>query len=215
MRKLTLLSFLLILVGLSLSKAHAVAQSTHNSAYRSANSRTFSLAAGVYLPRSERSRLELIAQAASPTPNSDGYTLLTATSNPDGSVIHNVKSGESLWNIALAYGIKMDDIKALNGLQATPVLQPGQKLVLRPAYTPTIAPTITKTPLPPTRTAQPTRTRRPPTAVSTVTLEPTLTPPPAVPVLAQVDRRAIGIGLIISCAIGILIVIIAPFRSKK
>lgn len=154
------------------------------------------------------------AAAQSAAPTATPYALHTSTPNPDGSVVHEVVPGESLWNIALAYGVSIDRITTLNRLQPTPVIQPGQKLVMQPSFTPTTAPTVTRTPRPPTRTPQPTRTRPASTATYTATAAPTATPEPPLPVLARIDRRTIGISLIVTCALGILIVLIAPFRSK-
>ena len=63
------------------------------------------------------------------------------TARPDGDVIHEVKYGQALWSIAIAYGVKIDDIKLLNNL-ASDQLWPNQQLLVQkgatqPAPTPT------------------------------------------------------------------------------
>ncbi len=44
--------------------------------------------------------------------------LTTNTPRPDGSIVHEVGYGQSLWSIAIAYGVKINEIRALNGLAA-------------------------------------------------------------------------------------------------
>jgi LysM repeat protein len=41
---------------------------------------------------------------------------------------YTVKSGDQALSIALAFGITLDDIKALNGLRSADSIYPGQKL---------------------------------------------------------------------------------------
>ncbi|MFZ5855952.1 MAG: LysM peptidoglycan-binding domain-containing protein [Chloroflexota bacterium] len=53
-----------------------------------------------------------------------------ATALPNGDVIHEVKYGQALWSIAIQYGTTIDDLRRLNNLPATPVIYPGQKLVV-------------------------------------------------------------------------------------
>ncbi|RJP53129.1 MAG: LysM peptidoglycan-binding domain-containing protein [Anaerolineaceae bacterium] len=53
-----------------------------------------------------------------------------ATALPNGEVIHEVKYGQALWSIAIQYGTTIDDLRRLNNLPATPVIYPGQKLIV-------------------------------------------------------------------------------------
>jgi len=57
-----------------------------------------------------------------------------ATSRPDGDVIHEVKYGQTLWSIAIAYGVKIDDIKRLNNFTDDEVF-PNQKLLVQKSAT--------------------------------------------------------------------------------
>lgn len=57
--------------------------------------------------------------------------VVTATPNPDGSVVHEVQPGQALWSIAIAYNTKIKDIQELNKLTGT-VIFSGMKLVIVP-----------------------------------------------------------------------------------
>jgi LysM repeat protein len=84
------------------------------------------------------------------------------TARPDGDVIHEVKYGQTLWSVAITYGVKIEQIKRLNNLSSTDIY-PGQKLLVQkgatqpvPSYTEhaTLSPQNTNTliPLTPTMT---------------------------------------------------------------
>ena len=70
------------------------------------------------------------------------YYVAIATPNPDGSVVHIVQSGQTLIGIAQAYGVSVDEIKALNNLTSDAIYV-GDQLLIVPAGTP--APTDTAT----------------------------------------------------------------------
>lgn len=52
-----------------------------------------------------------------------------ATARPDGDVIHEVKNGQSLWAIAIEYGVTIEQIRRLNNLASIDIYA-GQKLVV-------------------------------------------------------------------------------------
>lgn len=86
----------------------------------------------------------------SPTPRA------TPTPRPDGAIVHIVEAGDTLYGIALRYGVSVDQLRTLNAGSIGPndLIQVGQELVISlPAQTPT--------PLPPPPTATP---ESPPTA---------------------------------------------------
>jgi len=56
--------------------------------------------------------------------------VVLATPNADGNVIHEVLAGQSLWQIAVAYEVKIDDIKRLNNLSDNNIYS-GDKLLIR------------------------------------------------------------------------------------
>ncbi len=57
--------------------------------------------------------------------------VIKSTARPDGDVIHEVKYGQSLWSIAIQYGTTIEQIRRLNNLPLTPVIYPGQKLLIQ------------------------------------------------------------------------------------
>jgi len=142
----------------------------------------------------------------------------TVTPQADGSIIHKVQPGQSAWSIAIAYGVKIADLIALNRLAPTPILWAGQDLIVRPSFTPTLSPTVTPTTPPPTRTPTPSPTPRTPTPTRTPTLTPTPTPRPWLPasVLNDPDQRHnLGWGLLIISALGLAVVIGSSLRGRK
>lgn len=50
--------------------------------------------------------------------------------NDDGNYVHVVKTGQSLWSIAVAYGVTIKEILAWNNLPANYVLWPGDELTI-------------------------------------------------------------------------------------
>ncbi len=80
-------------------------------------------------------------------------------STPDakGDIVHEVQPGQTLWQIAIAYGVKINQIRQLNNLDPTStVIQLGTKLLIKRVGTPTPAPTVTATVIADTATPEPT-----------------------------------------------------------
>jgi len=50
--------------------------------------------------------------------------------NSDGDIFHEVLPGQTLWQIAIAYEVKINDIKALNNLSGDDIY-PGQQLLIK------------------------------------------------------------------------------------
>jgi uncharacterized protein YkwD len=101
-----------------------------------------------------------------------------ATPNPQGDLYHEVQQGQSLWSIAIAYGVHIVEIQKLNNLGQSITLQRGQKLLVKRIGTPTPAPPTSI----PTQTRQPTQPAisnapaniQPPTPVVVVSATPAL-----------------------------------------
>jgi LysM repeat protein len=80
---------------------------------------------------------------ATPTPVG---MVQVSTPDSNGKIIHVVQAYQTLSTIAQAYGVDVDTILNLNGLQVDWPLQIGQKLLIRPAL---VTPTLTPRPLTP------------------------------------------------------------------
>ncbi len=80
--------------------------------------------------------------------------VITSTPSADGAIIHVVQYGQTLYSIAEAYGVTIDQIKALNNLTSNDIYV-GNKLIIRLGNTATATGLPTNTP---TRTPRPTHT---------------------------------------------------------
>ncbi len=59
------------------------------------------------------------------------FAVVKSTPSPDGSVIHTVQYGQSLVQIALAYGTKVNEIRQLNNIpEDSTLIYPDQKLII-------------------------------------------------------------------------------------
>jgi hypothetical protein len=142
---------------------------------------------------------------------------------PDGSIYHTVRSNETLWSIALSYGITIAEIQALNGMAEDDTsVSIGQRILIvyvgntvEPTNTPTI------TPLPATNTPKPTSTAtNTPIPLPTLTPTPTSTPTPEplIPHIRYFDTpnaKKLGLVLVIGCGVGLLATIYFGFIRKK
>jgi LysM repeat protein len=148
--------------------------------------------------------------------------IATAQPNPDGSVIHVVQFGHTLWGISEAYEISMITLLEQNYLREDSSIFPNQELVIVPAEveedeveeeagetpTPTETPTLTPT-LTPTRTPWRTQT--------TVTPTPTEAPSLAGGVLVDLlsgDTLWMGIGLVGVSLFGIALLFVTEKRVE-
>lgn len=67
----------------------------------------------------------------------------------DGSIVHEVQAGQTLWTIAAVYGIPLNQLLELNNLNRDTLLQPGQEIIIQPPResepirTPTLDPDAT------------------------------------------------------------------------
>ncbi len=141
-------------------------------------------------------------------------TVQTSTPDADGTIYHIVKSGETLYTIAVNYGISVETIMMLNNM-TTDEIYPGNKLKIRLLPTATITPTRTPTIQAPTRTA--TATSLPATPRPTRTITPT--PQPSLSnLLPKIDRQWLGLGLLVLSAVGFFVVFyfsfLKPMRKK-
>ncbi len=150
-------------------------------------------------------------------------SVVVVTPNGDGSIVHIIQYGETLVDIAQAYGISLNELIGINKLDPKkPVYYANQPLIIRLAFTETPFITTTFTPRPPTRTPLATRTPRPtktatpfhsPVPTRTDTVEPPINLPtleelgPARPIMAY---AFIGISII-----GLLVLLLTAFGHER
>jgi LysM repeat protein len=127
---------------------------------------------------------------------------------------HIVKSGDTLWGVALRYGLTLEQLLTFNGIHDSAMLFIGQELLIVPPTPPptsTPEPTWTLTPaeataVPPTRTPTPLTTPTfTPTALSS--LPDAAATEPVAPDLGQmvgIGAMALALGLILIAGIGFI-----------
>jgi len=114
-----------------------------------------------------------------------------STPGADGSVRHTVRSGETLFLIALAYKTTVDSLKSLNRLSSDLIYPGDVLLIFPPRPTETTAPTGSATPVPSATPFLFRTATRPP--------EPTATPVPSAPLSG--GSGAVIVGIIIISAL--------------
>jgi LysM repeat protein len=170
-------------------------------------------AAGNQTPRATTGAGTPVSATITPT---SPLQVNTTTPKADGSIIHLVETGQTLWSISIAYGVTVDQLIALNNLDTkNPVIYAGQKLVVRAAFTPTTSPTLTETPRPPTITPRPTATRRPTRPPHTATALASPTADPAAVRTGGLTRQSVGLGILAVSAVGLLILLATSVLRKK
>ncbi len=138
----------------------------------------------------------------------------TSTPDLDGTIWHVVKANDTLYTIAVNYGVTIEAIKLLNSMTSNDIYV-GNTLKISLKPTPTITPTRTATVMMPSRT--PTQTLMPTTPSPTRTLTPTPTPTKT-SVFQKIDRQYLGFGLLVLSAAGFFVVLFFFFlrpRFKK
>jgi hypothetical protein len=102
-----------------------------------------------------------------------------STARPDGDVFHKVQFGQTLWSIAVTYGVKINQIRAWNNLGEETTIYQGQVLLVQRAATQPPPPTAT---LPPSPTRMVALTPTPSVIVPgfpTMTVQPAVTASPS------------------------------------
>ena len=122
---------------------------------------------GAAAPPSAGQPAETTPGAGAPAPTSPPAATLTPRS--DGAVVHTVKAGDTLYDIALQYNVRVDDLYKLNNLTPASILSIGQEIVVQagkggapaaqatpvPKATQPLAPQTPVTSTTPTATAMP------------------------------------------------------------
>jgi len=135
----------------------------------------------------------LLLQTAAPGPAETPISGITPSApGEDGSIVHVVEYGQSLYAIAEAYGVGLAELQSLNGLIGSEIYV-GDTLIIRLPFT--VTPTVHTTPtLKPTYTPRPTRTPAPTRPSPTPTREPAATATPD-PELAEESDNAENKGI--------------------
>ncbi len=108
---------------------------------------------GVYVPGS--SPTQAVQQPAAPVM----IPVVKADPRPDGSIVHIVRTGQTLWTIAAVYEVPLDQVIQLNGNNET--IFPGDEVIVAPAGSAaTVAPTLDPNETP-TLTLSPTEEKLP------------------------------------------------------
>jgi hypothetical protein len=120
-----------------------------------------------------------------------------STPNAEGRVVHEVKPGQTLWQIAVTYGTRIDQIKRLNNLFDNNIY-PGSQLLIR---TMAIVPASTPIAI---ATSIPTSTVLPPLTSSGPPSNPTLTASTAAqpPVVDPEGVMKVMLGIILFALVG-------------
>jgi len=147
------------------------------------------------------------------------YLVQTATPYPDGSVIHTVRSGQTLIAIAKGYGITLAELKALNNLTGDTIYE-GQKLFIRKASTPgpTSTPTATRTSTKAaTPTRKPTRTPTPSSTATSMTSDAALAESAAKTGIGGTDPigNALIISIIITAGGGFVLMVAGSLLKRR
>ncbi len=58
-------------------------------------------------------------------------TAAPPVTNPDGSIVHTIVSGDTLFGLSFQYNVALEDILALNGLTKDSLLSIGQKIIIK------------------------------------------------------------------------------------
>jgi uncharacterized protein YkwD len=148
--------------------------------------------------------------------------VVTATPNPDGSVIHVVQYGQTLWAIADAYDIPLEDLLSMNNLTEDSAIFPDEELLIIPGDEEAQESTET-TDTPKTQeatvspTPAPTRTERKSPTPTLITAVPTENPNSNGNFFKNIfsgDTLWVGIGLIAVSVFGIVLLLFTSARLR-
>ena len=132
------------------------------------------------------------------------------TPQADGRIVHIVDTGQTLWSIAAAYDITVDELKDLNNFSDEDVIAVGQEIVVQVGYTATPSPTVTATVRPPTRTPVPAQT------VQAVNVpEESGADDDGGESFLGMSRQTMGLALILICGAGLALIVWGNTKKKK
>jgi len=128
-----------------------------------------------------------------------------STPDENGLVYHEVQYGQTLWAIAIEYGVKIDEIRALNNLGPTTEIYQGDRLLVRKEAPPVLSAITVEVSVSPTNFVQLVTSTRIPTATPLSIDTPTITSTSDVNTARNsVSGLVIGIGLVVLLLAGML-----------
>lgn len=70
--------------------------------------------------------------------------VVRAEPRPDGSIVHQVQQGQTVWDLAMVYGVDLGELRALNNLGPSMVIHPGDEILIQlgPGMAPPPTPTM-------------------------------------------------------------------------
>lgn len=70
--------------------------------------------------------------------------VVRAEPRPDGSIVHQVQQGQTVWDLAMVYGVDLGELRALNSLGESMVVHPGDEIMIQlgPGMAPPPTPTV-------------------------------------------------------------------------
>jgi hypothetical protein len=87
------------------------------------------IAGGAYTPSSGTSSSSQAVQPAAPVM----IPVTKADPQPDGSIVHIIRTGQTLWTLAAVYEVPLQQILDLNGFSESQVVHPNDEVIVAPA----------------------------------------------------------------------------------
>jgi len=112
------------------------------------------VAGGSYVPPSTSDDIDDADTSEAAVPAVVVIPVLVATPQENGSIIHIIRSGQTLWTVAAVYQVSLEEILSSNNLPENAVIYPGDEIIIQGANqaesTSTIAPTAVSPSVTPT-----------------------------------------------------------------
>lgn len=98
-----------------------------------------------------QSGLVVLASSTPTVSEPTAEPVIVSTPMPDGTVKHIIAAGQSLWAVSEAYNIPFEVLLELNDLEPDAIVNPGDEVIISPAFTPTSTPIGQPSSTPPPR----------------------------------------------------------------
>ncbi len=132
--------------------------------------------------------LVIATRATGVTPQSTSLAQVTATEAPPSGQTYTVKQGDTLFDIALAFGVSVEALARANGITDATLIRPGQVLVIPVPGTTPQSPTSMPTGTPTARTTATATSRVTATPTTRATATPTIAATSGTPTVTATPR---------------------------